>query len=137
MKQGCIFCNIAHGMMDSVTLFENVEFRVILDKFPAAKGHVLILPKEHVEDIYELDAETAGKIFALATIVAKAMREVLGFDGLNILQNNGAVAGQTVNHFHLHLIPRFEDDQVNISWVTQEVDDITLQTIGEAISKQI
>ncbi len=57
MKQGCIFCNIAHGMMDSVTLFENVEFRVILDKFPAAKGHVLILPKEHVEDIYELDAE--------------------------------------------------------------------------------
>ncbi len=65
------------------------------------------------------------------------MREILGFDGLNILQNNGAVAGQTVNHFHLHLIPRFEDDQVNISWVTQEVDDTTLQTLGEAISKQI
>jgi histidine triad (HIT) family protein len=137
MKQGCIFCNIAHGIMESVTLFENLEFRVILDKFPAAKGHVLILPKEHIEDIYELDAETAGKIFALATIVAKAMREVLDCEGLNVLQNNGEVAGQTVHHFHLHLIPRFEQDHINISWPIQELSDDDLETIGQAISKQI
>ena len=137
MKQGCIFCNIAHGIMESVTVFENLEFRVILDKFPAAKGHVLILPKEHIEDIYDLDAETASKIFALATIVAKAMKEILNCEGLNVLQNNGRIAGQTVNHFHLHLIPRYENDEINISWPTQEFSDDDLQTIGQAISKQI
>ena len=137
MKQGCLFCNIAHGVMESATLFENSDFRVILDRFPGAKGHTLILTKEHYENIYELDAETASKMFALATIVAKALKKILHCDGMNILQNNGKIAGQTVNHFHLHLIPRFENDEINISWKTIDFSESELVDIAKQISKEI
>ncbi len=137
MKSNCIFCDIAQGKMASTTIFETGEFRVILDKFPATKGHVLILPKEHIENIFELDVEQSGRIFALATAVAKAMKDALDLEGLNVLQNNGAVAGQTVQHFHIHLIPRYKEDHVNITWSTSELDDVALEAIGEAIAKKI
>lgn len=137
MKQGCLFCGIAHGSIESATLFENSDFRVILDKFPGAKGHTLILTKEHIENIYELDAETAGKLFAMATIVAKALQKVLGCDGMNILQNNGLVAGQTVNHFHLHLIPRFEGDGLKFAWDTKKFSDSEFEEIASQIAKEI
>jgi histidine triad (HIT) family protein len=118
-------------------VFESQEFRVILDKFPSGKGHTLILPKEHFNDIYDLDAETAGKLFGLATVVAKAIKKVTGCDGLNILQNNGVAAGQTVMHFHLHLIPRFENDGLKFNWPTQAFDDEELVAISEEIGKEI
>lgn len=137
MKQGCLFCGIAHGMIESATLFENSEFRIILDKFPGAKGHTLIVTKEHIENIYELDAETAGKMFAMATIVAKALKKVLECDGMNILQNNGEVAGQTVNHFHLHLIPRFKDDGINFAWETKTFSDNEFEEIAAQIGREI
>lgn len=137
MKQGCLFCSIAHGSMESATLFENSDFRVILDKFPGAKGHTLILTKEHVENIYDLDAETAGKLFAMATIVAKALKKVLNCDGMNLLQNNGEVAGQTVNHFHLHLIPRFNDDGLKFAWETKQFSDDELEAIAKQIAIEI
>lgn len=137
MKQNCLFCNIANGFMESATIFENSDFKVILDKFPGAKGHTLIIPKEHIENIYELDAETAGKLFALATIVAKALKSVFNCDGMNILQNNGEAAGQTVFHFHLHLIPRFKDDAINFKWNTIKFTDDQLSEIADSIAKEL
>lgn len=137
MKQGCLFCNIANGMMESATIFENSEFRVILDKFPGAKGHALIMPKEHIEDIYDLDAETAGKLFALATIVAKSLKKILKCDGMNLLQNNGTVAGQSVFHFHLHLIPRYENDGLNFAWETKKFSDEELGAIAAEIKNEL
>lgn len=137
MKQGCLFCNIANGVMESSTVFENSEFRVILDKFPGAKGHTLIMPKEHIENIYELDAEKAGKMFALATVVAKAIKKVTKCEGLNILQNNGACSGQTVLHIHLHLIPRFENDGIRFGWETQKFSEDELDQIAMEIKKEI
>lgn len=133
----CLFCKIASGEFASATIFENHEFRVILDKFPSGKGHVLILTKEHFDDIYDMDADTAGKLFALATEVARAIKIVIGCEGLNILQNNGAVAGQTVMHFHLHLIPRFSGDALDFRWPTQAFDDDELQELAESIGNQI
>ena len=115
-KEDCIFCKIAGGEIPSNTIYENSEFKVIMDIAPASKGHVLIIPKEHFKDIYEIDAITAGKLFQLATVVARALKEVLHCDGLNVLQNNGLIAGQTVYHFHMHLIPRYEGDDVTIGW---------------------
>jgi len=137
MKQGCLFCNIANGAMESATIFENSEFKVILDKFPSGKGHTLIMPKEHYDDIYELDAETAGKLFALTTIVAKALKTILGCDGLNILQNNGALAGQTIKHFHMHVIPRFENDGMDFTWETKAFSDDDLTALADQIKLEL
>lgn len=115
-KEDCVFCKIVNGDIPSNTIYENSEFKVIMDISPATKGHVLVLPKEHFKDIYDIDAETAGKLFQLAAVVARALKEVLHCDGLNIIQNNGEIAGQTVFHFHMHLIPRYENDGAGISW---------------------
>ena len=112
----CIFCKIANGEIPSVTLYEDEEFRVILDVNPASKGHSLILPKSHAANLYELPRETAGKAMILAKKVADGLSEGLNCDGLNVLQNNGEPAGQTVFHFHMHLIPRYQDDQVQMTW---------------------
>ena len=129
----CIFCKIANGEIPSATLYEDVDFRVILDLGPASKGHALILPKSHAANIYELPEELAGKAMILAKKMAGKMTEVLKCDGFNIVQNNGEIAGQTVFHFHMHLIPRYEGDQVKLGWtpgtLTDEVRDELLEKL--------
>ena len=119
----CIFCKIIAGEIPSATIYENDEFKVILDRFPSGEGHALILPKNHVANIFEIDPEQAGRAYALAAKLARAMKEVLGFEHMNMLQNNGTVAGQTVFHFHIHLIPRHEGDGINIGWTPMELTD--------------
>ena len=123
MKEDCIFCKIAKGEIHSATVYEDSHFTVILDVNPATKGHCLIIPKEHFDNIYDLDGETAGKLFALATCIARAMRDALKCDGLNLVQNNGEIAGQTVFHFHMHLIPRYKGDEVGLTWKAGELSD--------------
>lgn len=115
-KDDCIFCKIANGEIPSKTLYEDESFRVILDLGPAARGHALILPKEHAANLYELPEETASAAFALAKRMAVKMTEKLHCDGLNLMQNNGEAAGQTVFHFHIHLIPRYLEDGQRIGW---------------------
>lgn len=114
--ENCIFCKIAAGEIPSRTIYEDDSFRVIMDISPAAKGHAIILPKNHAADIFELPDEDASKILIVAKKVASAMKKALKCDGVNILQNNGEVAGQTVFHLHVHVIPRYQDDQVKIKW---------------------
>ena len=104
----CIFCKIIAGEIPSNTIYEDDEFKVILDVSPATKGHALILPKEHYADLFEIDEEVAGRAMKLAKKLAAHMTERLHCDGFNLLQNNHEVAGQTVFHFHMHLIPRYE-----------------------------
>ena len=136
-KEDCIFWKIAGGEIPSNTIYENSEFKVIMDIAPASKGHVLIIPKEHFKDIYEIDAITAGKLFQLATVVARALKEVLHCDGLNVLQNNGLIAGQTVYHFHMHLIPRYEGDDVTIGWKEHSTEDIDMEQLRQDIKKAL
>ena len=119
----CIFCKIAKGEIPSATLYEDGDFRVILDLGPASKGHALILPKAHAADIYELPEETAGKAMMLAKRMAEKMKDALNCDGFNIVQNNGEIAGQTVFHFHMHLIPRYKGDQVGLTWTPGKLTD--------------
>lgn len=114
--EDCIFCKLANGVFDSATLYEDELFRVILDLGPASKGHALILPKKHYANIYELPEEVAMKAMALAKRMAGAMTEALACDGFNLVQNNGKAAGQTVFHFHMHLIPRYEGDRAGFGW---------------------
>ncbi len=130
----CIFCKIINGDIPSAVVFENDEFKAILDRFPSNEGHVLIMPKEHCANIFEMDPEKGGRLFALAVKIASAMKEALGFENMNVLQNNGPVAGQTVNHFHLHLIPRYENDSVNVSWPQMDLTDEQIEEVRKKIA---
>ena len=115
MKE-CIFCKIAGGEIPAATIYEDEEFRVILDLGPASKGHALIIPKAHYANLYEMPDELAGKAMILAKKIITKMTEVLQCDGYNIVQNNGEAAGQTVMHLHFHIIPRYNNDKVSIGW---------------------
>ena len=129
----CIFCKIANGEIPSATLYEDEDIRVILDLGPASKGHALILPKAHAANIYEISDDMAAKAMILAKKMATKMTEAFKCDGFNIVQNNGEPAGQTVFHFHMHLIPRYEGDQVGITWkpgtLTDEVKNEILEKL--------
>lgn len=129
----CIFCKIANGEIPSKTIYEDEKFRAILDLAPATKGHTLILPKEHYKDLFELPENTASGAIVLAKKLAGQMKDKLGCDGFNIMQNNGEVAGQTVFHFHMHLIPRYREDRQKIEWEKNELSQEEL----EAVRKQI
>ena len=112
----CIFCKIANGEIPSNTIYENEDFRVILDNGPATKGHALVLPKKHYADLFEIPDDVLAKAVQTGKIVATMLKEKLGCDGVNLVQNNGAAAGQTVMHYHLHVIPRYENDGQHILW---------------------
>ena len=134
VDHNCIFCKIANGEIPSKTIYEDEEFRVILDLAPATKGHALILPKSHARNLYELPEETAGKAMKLAKKMVITMTEKLGCAGFNLLQNNNEVAGQTVFHFHMHLIPRYEDDGQTIGWNPGEPTQEELEEIKNLIT---
>lgn len=98
-KDDCIFCKLANGIIPTNSLYEDDSLKVIFDAGPASKGHVLILPKEHFDNVYSLDDDTAAHVFQTAVKVAGALKDGLNLEGLNIVQNNGEIAGQTVFHF--------------------------------------
>lgn len=131
----CIFCKIIEGEIPSTAVYEDDDFRAILDVNPAARGHVIILPKKHAANIFELDDESAQKIFPVAKKIASALMKTYSCDGVNILQNNGEAAGQTVFHLHVHVIPRYKDDAVSIRWKPGETPD--LQAVADEIKKNL
>lgn len=135
VKDNCIFCKIANGEIPSKTLYEDEDFRVILDLGPATKGHALILPREHAENLYDLPKETASKVLLLAQKMASVMVEKLRCDGLNLVQNNGEAAGQTVSHFHLHMIPRYLGDGQNINWIPGKPTQEELEEVRRLIAE--
>ena len=133
IDENCIFCKIANGEIPSKTVYEDDDFRVILDLGPATKGHALILPKDHYNDVYELPEDLTGKAFILAKKISLLLKKKLNCDGLNLIQNNGRTAGQTVFHFHIHVIPRYHDDHQHIGWNPQEISQEELEEIQKEI----
>lgn len=132
-KDDCIFCRIANGEIPSKAVYEDDSFRVILDVGPATKGHALILPKNHYADLYELPDEEAEKVIVLAKKMAAQLKEKLNCDGMNLVQNNGEAAGQTVFHFHLHLIPRYREDGQTLGWKPMESTPEELEAVRKTI----
>lgn len=131
----CIFCKIANGEIPSRTIYEDGDFRIILDLVPATRGHALLLPKSHYADLFELPENLAGKAMMLAKKTAAVMRNKLSCDGFNLVQNNGESAGQTIFHFHLHLIPRYKDDGQNILWKPGTVSGEELDAVRKQITE--
>lgn len=132
-NENCIFCKIACGEIPSTTLYEDEDFRVILDLGPATRGHALLLPKEHYQDLFELDDEVAAKVLLRAKRIAGRMKDALGADGFNLVQNNGEAAGQTVFHFHMHLIPRYNNDHAGILWKPGETTPEELEEVKRLV----
>ncbi|MCR5625660.1 MAG: HIT family protein [Lachnospiraceae bacterium] len=135
LDDNCIFCKIVKGEIPSEKIYEDDDFLVMLDIAPASKGHAVILPKCHGADIFELPDEYLEKILKVARKCAAGMKKVLNCDGINILQNNGEAAGQTVFHYHMHIIPRFKGDNVNVGWVPGDSADNA--EIGKKIREAI
>ncbi len=129
----CIFCKIAGGEIPSATLYEDETFRVILDLGPASRGHALILPKDHYADLCALDEQVASKALGLAARIGAAMKKALKCDGFNLVQNNGTAAGQTVFHFHIHVIPRYEGGPQIVSWEPGTASSEELARLAEEI----
>lgn len=129
----CIFCKLANGEFPTNSIYEDDKFNVILDNGPATKGHCLILPKEHYANLFELPEETAAEAMKLAKKLSEKLVKELDADGLNLVQNNGEAAGQTVNHFHLHLIPRYKNDGQHILWNPTSPDAEELKALCESL----
>jgi histidine triad (HIT) family protein len=135
INDDCIFCKLANGVIPTNTVFEDEDYRVILDAAPANLGHCLVLPKTHAENVFELDEKWVSGAHALAKRVALAVKKATNCDGINILQNNGTAAEQSVMHYHVHIIPRLESDDVTIKFGSFKTDDPAsiLQSIKESM----
>ncbi len=136
-EETCIFCKIANGDIPAATVYEDEQFRVILDLGPASKGHALILPKNHFADLLDLDEETSRAVLLLAARVGAAMKKSLGCAGFNLVQNNGEAAGQSVFHFHMHVIPRYEGGPRMVSWEPGSPSGEELAGLAESIKKEL
>lgn len=136
-KDDCIFCKIAAGEIPSATVYEDENFRAILDLGPAAKGHTLVIPKDHSENLLDVSPETAKKALSVISKTANAVKDAMGCDGINVVQNNGEAAGQTVMHLHFHIIPRYNNDNVNIGWQPMKPSTDELAATAELIKAKL
>lgn len=112
----CVFCRIASGAIPALRVLESPEAIAFLDIAPLAPGHTLLIPREHYENLLDVPPEALGRIVACLPRLARAVMDVSGATGLNLLQNTGKSSGQAVFHFHIHLIPRRESDHIGYRW---------------------
>lgn len=134
--ENCIFCKIISGEIPSIRLFENDDCIAAMDINPATPGHALIIPKTHYRDLTEVPYEEIGKCFGVARYIGERQKERLGADGFNVIQNNGAVSGQTVMHFHIHVIPRYVGGAQVALWKPTEPDTAKLKEIAEKLTEE-
>lgn len=132
----CVFCNLANKVWDTNIVYEDDDFVALLDLSQLTKGHTLVMPKKHIENLLFSDDETLSKILIVAKKVSKAVMKAFGASGVNIINNCGEMAGQTVMHLHIHIIPRYENDSFGFTEVTHE-GEYDLNAIKEEIIKNI
>lgn len=134
----CIFCKIIAGKIPSSKIYEDDKVLAFLDISQTTKGHTLVIPKEHVRNMLEMSDQTAADVFARLPKLARAIKTATGAKGLNILNNNEEVAGQTVFHAHIHIIPRYSDqDEVGITFTEHEPDFEALGQLAQAIASEV
>jgi len=135
--EDCVFCKIVSGTFGSAKIWEDDQVLAFLDIKPLTKGHALIIPKQHVKDIFDLDPELLKKIAVTAQRISLAIKKSLQADGIRLSQSNGKAAGQEIFHFHLHVIPRYANDGISMSEVmTAHPDLVSIEDLG-VLSKKI
>ena len=136
----CIFCKIIKGDIPSYKVYEDNDALAFLDLSQTTKGHLLLIPKKHVKNVYEMDETTASQVFKLIPKLSRALKETFpNMQGLNIVNNNDELAGQTVFHSHIHFIPRYPNDDFNIQF-TNHQESYTqeeLENIAEKLKKEV
>lgn len=134
----CLFCKIIEGTIPSVKVYEDEHSYAFMDIMPLSKGHVLLVPKTHVADIFEMTEDIAKNLYAAAPKVANAIKAAFNPIGLNTVNNNGAAAGQTVFHYHLHFIPRYDEtDGLKVQWETKQYTSEALNEVANAIKNEL
>ncbi|ALS79296.1 MULTISPECIES: HIT family protein [Planococcus] len=136
----CIFCKIIAGEIPSVKIYEDEHVFAFMDIMPLSKGHTLLIPKTHREFVYDMTPEEAANLFSVAPKIAKAINETFQPEGMNLLNNNGAKAGQSVFHFHLHFIPRYgQSDGFGAKWMTKEKEFTSerIQELAESVKEKL
>lgn len=136
--ENCLFCKIINGEIPSTKVYEDEHVFAFMDIMPLSKGHTLLIPKQHCKDLFEMPEEVAGNLYKAAPKVANAIKNAFNPIGLNTVNNNGAAAGQTVFHFHLHLIPRYNDTEgLNVQWNAKNGDLVEIAQVAEQIKNHL
>jgi histidine triad (HIT) family protein len=130
----CIFCAIVAGELPASVIASDERAIAIMDINPATRGHALVIPRAHSQDIHEIGAEDLAAVIALAQIVAGRARDELGAEGVNLLNSAGRAAWQTVFHFHIHVIPRYSGDPLVLPWVPAPGDGDEIAAAAAALS---
>jgi histidine triad (HIT) family protein len=133
MASGCLFCGIVAGEVPAQIVDSDPYTVAFMDINPATKGHALVVPREHSEDLMDVSDDDLERTMVAARRLARRMREVLDPDGFNVLNSCGAAAWQTVFHFHVHVVPRYEDDPIELPWVPSEGDPEEIAAIADRI----
>ena len=134
-KEQCVFCAIAEGKIESISVYEDNLVKAVMDIKPANKGHIILFPKEHVPLMSMMNDKLTAHIFNVANVLGKAVFEAVKAKGTNIYIANGKAAGQFVDHFLIHIIPRFEKDKVAFSWPGEKVNENEMKEIANNIKK--
>jgi histidine triad (HIT) family protein len=129
----CLFCKIIAGELPATVVAEDERTLSFMDINPATRGHALVVPREHVADLLEVGQEDLAAVAAAAKRLAARAKEALGADGVNLINSCGAVAWQTVFHFHVHVIPRYRDDPLKLPWVPAPGDADEIAAAGAAL----
>ncbi|HHH8366444.1 TPA: HIT family protein [Streptococcus pyogenes] len=136
--ENCIFCSIIQGDIPSSKVYEDEQVLAFLDISQTTKGHTLVIPKQHVRNLLEMTAETASHLFARIPKITRAIQSATGATAMNIINNNEALAGQTVFHAHVHLVPRYnEEDGISIQYTTHESDFPVLEKLARQINQEV
>lgn len=132
-KDGCIFCDDIAGKRRAAIVYEDDVSLAFMDLFPVEEGHTLVIPREHYENIFDIDAVHYSHVLEVGRVMAKAVLRALGADAINIGQNNGECANQRVMHYHLHIIPRWCDR--NLNWERIRTDEKELNNVAQRIKE--
>jgi histidine triad (HIT) family protein len=135
MSEDCIFCKIVAGEIPAQIVDEDELTIAFMDISPATRGHALVIPRAHSADLYEVPSEDLEAVVLAAQRLAGRMRERLGADGVNLLNSCGAAAWQTVSHFHVHVIPRYEGDPLRLPWLPQDGDRQEIDQAAQALAR--
>jgi histidine triad (HIT) family protein len=133
MQENCIFCQIIRGEIPSFKVWEDEKTFAFMDINPVHDGHALVIPKEHAGDVFTVSAAAISAVMRTAREVARSVRAVVQPDGLNLVQCNGAAAAQSVLHFHVHVLPRKENDNLALNWGLQPGDMDHIGTLAKCI----
>src|SRR3989344_3579146 len=134
--EDCIFCKIVKGEIPSFRIYEDSDVLSFLDIKPFSKGHVLVIPKQHFENVFDINEDALQKVSVVAKKLSGKIKDVLKADGIRLSQSNGVAAGQEVMHFHLHVIPRYENDGLpNNPTLTMHLPQADMKELGELAEK--